>query len=271
LKSWREHTRLSKNFGVYIHNREIVRQQLESSAAIVTSISFKIFGTKPSNKAKAALDGMPLSENTSREESTETSKKRKCLAKDSKIRETPVETHSHGKDAVVLDARQKKKRKKKGHVQHDLSVQIRTKVSEAASSAKSIDIQESSTKKKKQKKRKNKRQKAHDRQSDEHENKSISDGRPVSPVLEGSMVDGMLVLIDRKAGKVYSSTAQDCNGNRIVVGILDKQVGIKLTRRNDTTNSAEDECKNQGLFKDTVRYHCVPFACIEAGLDFFLP
>jgi hypothetical protein len=82
-----------------------------------------------------------------------------------------------------------------------------TKVSEAASSAKSVAIHDSTKKKRKMAKKKIKRQKRHDRQSDEHEDKSIPDDRHASPVLDGWMVDGTLVLIDRKAGKVYSSIA----------------------------------------------------------------
>ena len=130
-------------------------------------------------------------------------------------------------------------------------------------------------KKRKQKSKKNKRKKDNTDDSsslpvtkkikvaDEIKDESSSDLPPdsLSEVpLEGSMIGGTMVLINRKEGKVYSALERLENGNLKEIGIVSKKDGSVILYKSEI---------NGKCILIHILFSCFQgkVACIEAGLD----
>jgi hypothetical protein len=78
--------------------------------------------------------------------------------------------------------------------------------------------------------------------------------RIASPVMEGKMIGNNMVLIDRKAGKVYSSTDRRRNGKRKKIGRLD-DLGLVVLK-----NKRKKNCNAAPTAKQAGRFHvCLQF------------
>jgi hypothetical protein len=72
--------------------------------------------------------------------------------------------------------------------------------------------------------------------------------RSPSPILEGTMVGDNMALIDRKSGKVYSSTERKSNGKRKKIGSLDDLglVVLKKEKRKNNIVNTSSNAKHSG-------------------------
>ncbi|KAG7338694.1 hypothetical protein IV203_006330 [Nitzschia inconspicua] len=91
-----------------------------------------------------------------------------------------------------------------------------------------------------------------------HSDQSIGSKRSLSPVLEGAMVEKnkIMVLIDRKNGKVYSATERRKNGKRKRVGTLDKEGEVVWKKKKQEAKQSPEKKSNVEMNPSVTTSEC---------------